>query len=162
MIFVAKQKNIPGALVVGGKLISYATLDDWKADLKSQAAAYVAQPQVSGETALTVTAAATTSAATGANGGESSAKTEDKSLVPLHPEPGASATDASIALQSMLKFQDEISAERLAAAALAMKTSSIPNDTSLKTTATVQTLSMLRTSSRANPAESAGHLNQIA
>jgi hypothetical protein len=72
-------------------------------------------------------------------------------------------TEASIALQTLLKFQDEMSAEKLAAAALARKTSSIPNDTGSKTTAMVQTLSMLQTiSTDATPAVPAGHFNQIA
>jgi hypothetical protein len=156
IIFVSGGNNV---FDIHGKNNYFASLDDWKADLKKQAAAFVAQPPASDN----VSSATTTATATGAKGSVNTVKMESKSTVTPLPKSGASATDASIALQTMLKFQAEMSAEKLAAAALAKKTSSVPNDTGLNTTAMVQTVSMLRSiSSDANPAASADHLDRCA
>jgi hypothetical protein len=168
MIFVAQDMNIPGHLFSLGKDIYYSSLDAMKATLKSQAAAYEAQQQSADANASSVATAPTGTAATptttAVNGVQSTVKTADKAAITLLPKDGAPASDASIALQTLLKFQDEMSAEKLAAAALAKKTetSNVPNDIGSKTAAMVQTISVLQTVlSSANPAIPAGHLNQI-
>jgi hypothetical protein len=152
IIFVAEEKNIHGAYIVGGKEIYYASLDDWKADLKKQAAAVVTQPPASDEAVASGTTAASI------NGSQSTTKPAVNAVAALLPKGGAPATDASVALQILLKFQDEMNTEKLAAAALATKTGTfgVPNYSASKAAATPQT------TPKATSTLPADHLNQIA
>lgn len=141
MIFVAGGMNIPGRLVINGKSIYYASVDDWKADLKQQAAAYAAQPPAPSQMAPSAAVALTAAATGGQN--TATAATPNKVAVALPPQNGESATNASIALQVLLSVQEANHAAMPATAESATKTgtSSVPNYTGPRTPAIPRTVS---------------------
>jgi hypothetical protein len=155
IIFVSGGNNVFG---IHGKNNYYASLDDWKADLKKQAAAFVAAPTSD----ATASPAPPTTTANVQNGQTTTAiptSAANKSVVALLPQSSAATSGASAALQILLQFQEEMETNKLAAAALANKTetSGIPNDTTSQAAATLQT-----TSSQATSSNPVGHFNLVA
>jgi hypothetical protein len=98
---VSEGLNIHGTGFEGDKEIYYASLDDWKAALKQQAATFNAQQQ---------TPAPTTSSAptmTASNSRNFRPATANKAAAISLPISAALATDASVALQVILSAQEQ-------------------------------------------------------
>jgi hypothetical protein len=156
IIFVSAGFNVPGALVQGGQDLYYASVDDWKAALKQQAAAFNAQQQASTTAqSSTVVAAISSPAAPASTAGP--AATAKPSIQTLLTSNSPSATNANIALQILLSDQARTHAESSGAAKAAAKpgTAGTSGHTESAATATQQaTLSA--------PASSSGPINVIA
>jgi hypothetical protein len=116
MIFVAEKMNIKGAYVVGDQDIYYASVDAWKAALKTQAAAFDVQQKqdANATTSSAVDATAPTLSAITANA-QTAATTPTKATATLTPQVAAPTSGASIALQVLISAQAEASTRATAA-----------------------------------------------
>ena len=128
-IFVALRLNVHGSGYIGDQEVYYASLNDWKADLQKQSAAFAArqQPaQAAASATATSTADAVASSVAAATAAsvqtvQSTSSAAGSAAAVSLSRGSAPVTGASIALQVLLNVQDAEHAEKLPAAAQATK-----------------------------------------